>query len=225
MDTVQFLNFLQSFASSASSRTQSQSGTESLSSTLSAFETQLRALMSPTQTTEEAGAPPLQAGASGHGATGGEDVAAPTSLFVIGGSAPPVGVVTSAAPVSESATSGAAAGAAAAEPASGVEAAPKPSFTAPLAALQQIVAWQREQIHPMLHVRIGDTWERQGIADPVNHPGLLAQAQQVYERAAAFKSHMPDYVAAWEKPWEAPPPVQMASAVPDTSGFVIGGRG
>ena len=97
---------------------------------------------------------------------------------------------------------------------------------APLSALQKIVAWQREQIHPMLNVRLGDLWDRQGIADPLNNPGLLGHAQQIHDRANNFRSLMPGYVAAWEGDWQAPAaPVQMAARNPDPSGFVTGGQG
>lgn len=234
MDTVRFLNFLQSFASSTSTRMQAQPESETLSSTLSAFESQLRALMAPDQPKTADAVMTVQTQASDGLVPAGVAVpplaqavdvpdslpeSASSSLFVIGGSAPASAVVAVPATAGD-ALPGAAAGASpVATPvvASG--------FKPPIEDLQKIVAWQREQIHPLLHVRVGDTWERQGIADPVNHPGLLAQAQQVYERAANFKAHMPGYVAAWEKPWQVPAPVQMAASEPDTSGFVTGGRG
>ena len=234
MDTVRFLNFLQSFASSASTRMQSQPEAETLSSTLSAFESQLRALMAPDQTKAGAAAPSARSSVPGDLAPAGAALSPlaavadlqrtpsetpPSSAFVIGGGAPALPVVAMPAP------DGAIAGRAASAPAADAVPVPSSGFKPPLEDLQKIVAWQREQINPMLHVRIGETWERQGIADPLNHPGLLAQAQQVYERAANFKAHMPGYVAAWENPWQVPAPVQMASSQPDTSGFVTGGRG
>jgi hypothetical protein len=67
--------------------------------------------------------------------------------------------------------------------------------------LKEIIAWRREQIDPMLHVKVGDLWDRQGITDPFNHPKLLADAQQSQEVALFRKAHMPGFVAQWEGDW------------------------
>ena len=69
--------------------------------------------------------------------------------------------------------------------------------------LREIIAWRREQIDPMLHVRVGDIWERQGITDPMNDPKLLADAQHSHDRAMSRKAQMPGLVAQWEGDWRA----------------------
>ena len=227
MDAVRFLNFLQSFASSAASRLESQPASAGgLESALSDFESQLRTLLdqspsNPANTEMSAASPQSEASTEMTPAAqvlAGAGRVAERQVFVTGGggelaqASPPVGPVTTAQGVSDTSGSSDSSGAGAA--------------SAPLSALQKIVAWQREQIHPMLHVRVGDLWDRQGIADPLNHPGLLGQAQQIHDRANNFRSMMPGYVAAWEGEWQAPEaPLQVASRLPDPSGFVTEGQG
>lgn len=237
MDAVRFLNFLQSFAASTSSRLATQPASGGLESTLSDFEAQLRTLLdqnssgggaaaaSPALASDAGALLPAQTSTAADMPTAAQVLGRSGStlerqVFVTGGgSESPVSQGTPQTTFQTAAPAGAdvAAPQAPADPEAG---------KAPLSALQKIVAWQREQIHPMLNVRVGDLWDRQGIADPLNNPGLLGHAQQIHDRANNFRSLMPGYVAAWEGEWQAPAaPVQMATRTPDASGFVTGGQG
>lgn len=104
--------------------------------------------------------------------------------------------------------------------------------TAPVSAqnesLREIIAWRREQIDPMLHERVGDLWERQGITDPMNDPKLLAEAQNSYDRAIFRKAQMPGFVANWEGDWRAQQALERQTrllAIADSvnSSFTVGG--
>jgi hypothetical protein len=99
--------------------------------------------------------------------------------------------------------------------------------------LKEIIAWRREQIDQMLHVKVGDLWDSQGITDPFNHPKLLADAQSAQELALFRKAHMPGFVAQWEGDWRT----QLSSerqtnelrriesaAASGASGFTTGGN-
>ena len=232
MDAVRFLNFLQSFAASTSSRLATQPASGGLESTLSDFEAQLRTLLD--QNSSGGGASATSSSpVAGTGLPGPTAASTdmPTAAQVLGrnGSTLERQVFVTGgggeSPVSQAMPQTTTPGTVGAEPPQKAPADPE-AGKAPLSALQKIVAWQREQIHPMLNVRLGDLWDRQGIADPLNNPGLLGHAQQIHDRANNFRSLMPGYVAAWEGDWQAPAaPVQMAARNPDPSGFVTGGQG
>ena len=228
MDAVRFLNFLQSFAASTSSRLATQPASGGLESTLSDFEAQLRTLLD--QNSSGGGASTTSSSpVAGTGLPGPTAASTdmPTAAQVLGRSGSTLerqvfvtgggGENPVAQAMPQTTTPGVGAEAplkAPADPEAG---------KAPLSALQKIVAWQREQINPMLHVRVGDVWDRQGIADPLNHPGLLAQAQQVYDRAVNMKALVAGSVAPWEQDWHVPESVQTASLISDRNGFVTGG--
>ena len=89
-----------------------------------------------------------------------------------------------------------------------VFAAPQPvaagkSATAIDPALRNIIAWRQEQIDPMLHVRVGDTWAKQGIEDPFNEPHLISQAQEILEMAQRRLDMNPGTKAPWEGDWQS----------------------
>ena len=69
-------------------------------------------------------------------------------------------------------------------------------------ALRNIIAWRQEQIDPMLHVRVGDTWAKQGIEDPFNEPHLISQAQEILETAQRRLDMNPGSKAPWDGDWQ-----------------------
>jgi hypothetical protein len=69
--------------------------------------------------------------------------------------------------------------------------------------LRNIIAWRQEQIDPMLHVRVGDTWAKQGIEDPFNEPHLISQAQEILEMAQRRLDMNPGTKAPWEGDWQS----------------------
>jgi hypothetical protein len=221
MDSVRFLSFLQDFAASAASNGTSSKQTgdgntssTDLASTLSAFETQLKALMvAPTPALESV-----------------QPASTPSknAEFVTGGNSKPSIDNTLAATESMLAMVG-----------KGVNSSPNSSPADSLGIetpnndqLREIIAWRREQIDPMLHVKVGDIWERQGITDPLNHPKLIADARHSLDTANFRKAHMPGFVAQWEGPWRttlaaerqanSDRQIQMAAASA-ASGFITGG--
>jgi len=68
--------------------------------------------------------------------------------------------------------------------------------------LRNIIAWRQEQIDPMLHVRVGDTWAKQGIEDPFNEPHLISQAQEILETAQRRLDMNPGAKAPWDGNWQ-----------------------
>ena len=68
--------------------------------------------------------------------------------------------------------------------------------------LRNIIAWRQEQIDPMLHVRVGDTWAKQGIEDPFNEPHLISQAKEILETAQSRLALFPGSKAPWEGDWQ-----------------------
>jgi hypothetical protein len=107
-----------------------------------------------------------------------------------------------------------------------------PQLSAHDDTLREIIAWRREQIDPMLHVRVGDLWDRQGITDPMSDPKLLAEAQHSHERAMSRKAQMPGLVAQWEGDWRTQLAAErqnladqriQSAANSASSPFVIGG--
>ncbi len=68
--------------------------------------------------------------------------------------------------------------------------------------LRNIIAWRQEQIDPMLHVRVGDTWAKQGIEDPFNEPHLISQAQEILETAQRRLEMNPGSKAPWDGDWQ-----------------------
>lgn len=191
MDTIRFLSFLQDFAANnvqKSTSTTPHSGTTQsstdLASTFNAFEAQLKALM-------------------GQAAAQTTPTPSETSVFVVGGSAndshnttPEASMLATQAMLSR------AFGADGMAQASTATASPDPAkLSAHDNTLREIIAWRREQIDPMLHVKVGDLWDRQGITDPMNDPKLLADAQSAHDRAMSRKAQMPGLVAHWEGDW------------------------
>jgi len=88
-----------------------------------------------------------------------------------------------------------------------VFAAPAPVAAAPSApaidpVLRNIIAWRQEQMDPMLQVRIGDTWAKQGIEDPFSEPHLISQAQEILETAQRRMATVPGFKAPWEGDWQ-----------------------
>lgn len=238
MDVARFLNFLNSFATSTSKSLQSNpTGVKDLSGTLSEFERQLRQL---TQQLDAANtAPPASALASTAQAAAtspATSLAAPmdaqTGGFVVGGfSDRPLQPVAVPEPTD-------------ADRAAfwvnrndtfvqtrvgGSIVAPVAEETpAPPSVLKEIIAWQAERMDPMMHVKIGDIWQRQGIADPASDPRLLENAQHIYDTAICRKKYFAGYVADWEKDWRSQlaqssnlPP---SSVVAGPNDFVTGGR-
>lgn len=216
MDSIRFLNFLHDFAAAAAQKTAANnqsSGTNSpgtdLASTVTAFETQLKALLAPASSQPLTSAP--------------ED----TSGFVIGGGSPNMSNNMLA---SRSTMLAAASSDTSATPTPPVT--PSVNQTPNNDTLREIIAWRREQIDPMLHVKVGEIWDKQGITDPLSHPKLLADAQHSLETSTFRKAHMPGYVAQWEGDWrtqltaqrqaDEERRVQMAAASA-ASGFVAGG--
>lgn len=220
MDAIRFLNFLHDFAANSAQKTSAKAtgdgktSAPDLADTFTAFESQLKALMStsassaPTPTT-----PP----------SNGDE-------FVIGGGSQ------SSADLDKSLAATEAMLAMVSEK-NLVPQTPPTSNSSTLSApdkdeLKEIIAWRREQIDPMLHVKVGDLWERQGITDPFNHPKLLADAQHSQEVSSFRKAHMPGFVAQWEGDWRTQLTaernnlehrrIQMAEASA-ANGFIIGG--
>jgi hypothetical protein len=68
--------------------------------------------------------------------------------------------------------------------------------------LRNIIAWRQEQIDPMLHVRVGDTWAKQGIEDPFNEPHLISQAQEILETSQRRLDMNPGTKAPWDGDWQ-----------------------
>jgi hypothetical protein len=189
MDAIRFLSFLHDFAANSAQKTKANATGDGktppadLAETFTAFETQLRALMS----TGASSAPTLSTPPS------------TVTEFVIGG-----GNLGSTGP-DKSLEATEAMLAMVSEKNSAPQTPPSAQATS-LAApdqeeLKEIIAWRREQIDPMLHVKVGDLWDRQGITDPLNHPKLLADAQNSQEVALFRKAHMPGFVAQWEGDW------------------------
>jgi len=81
-----------------------------------------------------------------------------------------------------------------------VAAAPSAAATDPV--LRNIIAWRQEQIDPMLQVRVGDTWAKQGVSDPFNEPHLISQAQEILETAQRRLAMFPGTKAPWEGDWQ-----------------------
>jgi hypothetical protein len=85
---------------------------------------------------------------------------------------------------------------------------PQPVASAQSAAsidpvLRNIIAWRQEQMDPMLHVRVGDTWAKQGIEDPFNEPHLISQAQEILATAQRRLDMNPGTKAPWEGDWQS----------------------
>lgn len=214
MDTIRFLSFLQDFATANSSRSGATApgGTNlppaDLTKTLSAFETQLRALMNTTSTQ-----------------TSAQSTATGTIDFVVGEGAKQ-GVSESSMAATEAMINAMLYGQSVDRmaPAASVSSA----SSVPDDTLREIIAWRREQIDPMLHEKVGDLWERQGITDPMSDPKLLAEAQHAYERAMSRKAQMPGLVAHWEGDWRTQQALadqnrQRAGIEGAKSQFVVGG--
>jgi hypothetical protein len=238
MDAVRFLNFLQSFAASAAPRVAAQPLTgESLQTTLSDFEAQLRALMQPAAGQAQPSPTDLQPSVTASSVPAARMLSRSADpVFVTGGGSALAQASVSRTAVSAGHASGAgsaiagfagstgtgsgAAGSTSADPAT-----PKVDGKQPgKVQLQQIIAWQKEQLHPMLNVRIGDIWTQQGITDPLNHPDLMAQAEQIYRRGEKTREINSACVLPWTLPFQ-PAQTLMAASTPDPSGFVTGGRG
>lgn len=190
MDAIRFLNFLHDFAANSAPKTSTnatgdgKTAPANLADTFTAFESQLRALMN----TGESAAP---TNTSASPSTSNE--------FIIGGGNQ------SSTDLDKSLAATEAMLAMASEK-NLVPQTPLTSNSSTLSALEkdelkEIIAWRREQIDPMLHVKVGEIWDRQGITDPFNHPKLLADAQHSQEVALFRKAHMPGFVAQWEGDW------------------------
>lgn len=220
MDAIRFLNFLHDFAANSAPKTSTnttgdgKTAPANLADTFTAFESQLRALMN----TGKSAAPTTSTSPS------------TSTEFVIGGGSQ------SSTDLDKSLAATEAMLAMASEK-NLVPQTPLTSNSSTLSApekdeLKEIIAWRREQIDPMLHVKVGDLWERQGITDPFNHPKLLADAQHSQEVSSFRKAHMPGFVAQWEGDWRTQLTaernnlehrrIQMAEASA-ANGFIIGG--
>ena len=189
MDAIRFLNFLHDFAANSAQKTSAKAtgdgktSAPDLADTFTAFESQLKALMSTSASSAPA---PTTAPSNG-------------DEFVIGGGSQ------SSADLDKSLAATEAMLAMVSEK----NVAPQPSTSSASSSptapdqdeLKEIIAWRREQMDPMLHVRVGDIWDRQGITDPFNHPKLLADAQHSQEVSLFRKAHMPGFVAQWEGDW------------------------
>jgi hypothetical protein len=69
--------------------------------------------------------------------------------------------------------------------------------------LKNIIAWRQEQIDPLMQVRVGDTWAKQGIEDPFNEPHLISQAQEILETAQRRLAMNPGTKAPWDGDWQS----------------------
>jgi hypothetical protein len=189
MDAIRFLSFLHDFAANSAQKTSANATGDGktppadLAETFTAFETQLRALMStgassaPTIPTSPSTATEFVIGGGNQGSIDLDKSLAATEAML--------GMLSEKNSAPQTPSS-----------------AQATSLTAPdQEELKEIIAWRREQIDPMLHVKVGDLWDRQGITDPFNHPKLLADAQHSQEVALFRKAHMPGFVAQWEGDW------------------------
>ncbi len=235
MDAVRFLSFLQSFAATASARVAAQPASgDSLQSTLSDFEAQLRSLMQQPGGQAQTASPPAPvtvpaASVQAASVPAAQVLSRPAdTVFVTGGSSGAMGATPAAATGTAAHT--AASAASAGHAANAAAAATGPTSTAsrpgePAAdEIRKIIAWQKDQLHPMLHVRMGDIWARQGITDPQNDPALIAQAQQIFKRGENVRQINTAALLPWQQPWQAATTLVAASGS-DPSGFVTGGRG
>ena len=189
MDAIRFLSFLHDFAANSAQKTSANATGDGktpptdLAETFTAFETQLRALMSTGASSAPTSPTPPSNGAE----------------FVVGGGSQSSTDLDKSLAATEAMLT----------MVSEKNVAPKTSTISALSSpaapdhdeLKEIIAWRREQIDPMLHVKVGDLWDRQGITDPFNHPKLLADAQRTQEVALFRKAHMPGFVAQWEGDW------------------------
>jgi hypothetical protein len=221
MDAIRFLNFLHDFSANSAQKTSTNTAVDGkttaadLATTFTAFESQLRALMA----TGETATPntPTTLSATPEFVTGGKNQSSADldkSLAATEAMLAMVSEKNLTAPTPSSTT----------------------ASTTPSAEndeLKEIIAWRREQIDQMLHVKVGDLWDSQGITDPFNHPKLLADAQSAQELALFRKAHMPGFVAQWEGDWRT----QLSSerqtnelrriesaAASGASGFTTGGN-
>lgn len=191
MDAIRFLNFLHDFAANSAQKTSAnakgdgKTPSADLAETFTAFETQLRALMSTGASSAPTPTPPTPP------SDGAE--------FVIGGGSQRSADLDKSLAATEAMLAMVSEKNAAPQTPSSAQATSLPA--ADQEELKEIIAWRREQIDPMLHVRVGDIWDRQGITDPFNHPKLLADAQSSQEVALFRKAHMPGFVAQWEGDW------------------------
>jgi len=100
--------------------------------------------------------------------------------------------------------------------------------------LKNIIAWRQEQIDPLMQVRVGDTWAKQGIEDPFNEPHLISQAQEILETAQRRLAMNPGTKAPWDGDWQTAlakdraAEAQRLAVLADGaahSNFVVGGKG
>lgn len=189
MDAIRFLSFLHDFAANSAQKTSTNATGDGktppadLAETFTAFETQLRALMST-------------------GASSAPTIPTPPSTateFVIGGGNQGNTDLDKRLEATEAMLAMVSEKNSAPQTPSSAQATSLPS--ADQEELKEIIAWRREQIDPMLHIKVGEIWDRQGITDPFNHPKLLADAQNSQEVALFRKAHMPGFVAQWEGDW------------------------
>jgi len=189
MDAIRFLNFLHDFAANSAPKTNTNTQVDGkppatdLATTFTVFESQLRALMA----TGEAATPntPTTLSATPEFVTGGNNQSTTDLDKSLAATEAMLAMVSErnlSAPTPSSTTA---------------STTPAPEND----ELKEIIAWRREQIDQMLHVKVGDLWDRQGITDPFNHPKLLADAQHSQELALFRKAHMPGFVAQWEGDW------------------------
>lgn len=220
MDTIRFLNFLHDFAANSAQKTSTNTHGDGktpaadLASTFTAFESQLRALMNTGATTAQTN----------------PATTSPTPDFVIGGEKPSDEALDKTLAATEAMLAMVSEKNLTAQTSSSATASPPPSPKND--ELKEIIAWRREQIDPMLHIKVGDIWDRQGITDPFNHPKLLADAQETQEIALFRKAHMPGFVAQWEGDWRTKLSAERQAqelrrielaAASAASGFVTGG--
>ena len=223
MDAVRFLNFLHDFAANSAQKTSTNNAADGktqatdLAGTFTAFESQLRALMNTGETFTSSTTNTLTTPST-------------TSEFVTGGQNQSSAALDKTLAATEAML---------AMVSDRNLSAQTPSSTAYSTTpapendeLKEIIAWRREQIDPMLHIKVGDLWDRQGITDPFNHPKLLADAQHTQEVALFRKANLPGFIAQWEGDWRT----QLASernnlelrriqsaAASAANGFVTGG--
>jgi hypothetical protein len=195
MDTIRFLNFLNEFSASTAAKTSNNIGesklqSSNLATTLSAFESQLKDLMNTVESSSSAKLATTSTAAEfvtggGDQSTGAKDntlAATEAMLAMVTEKSPlPQALTTTSSPTNNSAIKD---------------------------DLKEIIAWRKEQIDPMLHIKVGEIWDRQGITDPFNDPKLVADAQHSQEVALFRKAHMPGFVAQWEGDWRT----QLSSA-------------
>jgi hypothetical protein len=223
MDAVRFLNFLHDFAANAAQKTSNNTAVDGktpaadLAATFTAFESQLRALMNPGETstpdttnslTTPSDTPEFVTGGKNQSSALSDKTLAATEAMLAMVSERNLSAQTLSSPP------------------------PSPTPSPENDELKKISAWRREQIDPMLHIKVGDIWDRQGITDPLNHPKLLAEAQHSQEVALSRKAHMPGFVAQWEGDWRAELSSERQAneirrneltAASSAHGFIIGG--